>query len=68
MLPPKNMNQMLVEARLRNQVEENEIGESGSINFEVDIPTETQHTMTVTSAMSLYPKVPPHNPMVTTSL
>ena len=43
MLLPKNMNQMLVEARLRNQVEENEIGESGSINFEVDIPMETHN-------------------------
>ena len=43
MLPPKNMNQMLVDARLRNQVEENEIGESGCIDFEVDIPTETHN-------------------------
>jgi hypothetical protein len=43
MLPPKNMNQMLVEARLQNQVEENEIGESGCINFEVDIAMETNY-------------------------
>ena len=43
MLPPKNMNQMLVEARLQNQVEENEIGESSCVDFEVDIPMETNN-------------------------
>ena len=38
---------MLVDARLRNQVEENEIGESGCINFEVDIPIETHNDNTI---------------------
>jgi hypothetical protein len=42
MLPPKNMNQMLVDARLRNQVEENESGENG-FDFEVNIPMETNN-------------------------
>ena len=33
---------MLVDARLRNQVEETEIGENG-LDFEVDIPMETNN-------------------------
>ena len=40
MLPPKNMNRMLLDARPQNKVEENEIGQSGCIDFEVDIPME----------------------------
>ena len=66
MLPPKNMNQMLVDARLRNQVEENEIGESGCINFEVDIPTETHNDSNIGNVT--LPEVPSHNLTVTTSL
>jgi hypothetical protein len=42
MLPPKNMNQMIVDARLRNQEEENEICENG-FDFDVNIPIQTNN-------------------------
>jgi hypothetical protein len=46
MLPPKNMNQMLVDARLRNQEEENEICENG-LDFDVNIPIQTHNPSNV---------------------